>query len=182
MNHKGTETIKTDRLILRRFKYEDYEEVYENIGCDKNVHKYIPSIPWNNPEKSREFIKLNIQLYSDNLKHYFWAIIYENKIVGAISLLNVEDNDSAELGYCLGSQWWDNGIISEAARAVLSYAFKIVGFHRIYATCHVDNLASKGVLKKVGMSYEGRLRDGQKNPDDSYSDLDLYSILENEFR
>ena len=53
--------------------------------------------------------------------------------------------------------------------------------HRIYASCHEENIGSKRVMQKAGMTYEGKLRDGQKNLDGSYSNLDLYSILENEF-
>lgn len=181
MIHKGTKTLQTDRLTLRPFKKEDYTEVYENYGFDKEVHKYISWIPCESLEKSREFVNFNVLQYSENPKHYSWAIIYENRIVGSIAIFNVEDNDSGELGYSLGSKWWKKGINTEAVNAVLNYAFKDVGFHRIYASCHEDNIGSKRVMQKVGMSYEGILRDGQKNLDRTYSNLDLYSILENEF-
>ena len=182
MIHKGTKILKTNRLTLRPFKEEDYEEVYENYGSDKEVHKYISWIPCDSLDKSKEFIKFNVSQYSENPKHYSRAVIYEYMIVGSVGLFNVEDNDSAELGYSLGSNWWNKGIITEAVRAVLNYAFKEVGFHRIYASCHEENVGSKRVMEKIGMSFEGKLRDGQKNIDGSYSNLELYSILENEFK
>ena len=72
--------------------------------------------------------------------------------------------------------------MSEAAESVLSYAFKEVEFHRIYATCHEDNIASKKTLEKLEMSYEGKIRDGQRNLDNTYSNLDLYAILDYEFK
>ena len=182
MIHKGTKILQTDRLTLRPFKKEDYKEVYENYGFDKEVHKYISWIPYDSLEKSREFVNFNVLQYSENPKHYSWAIVYEDRIVGSIAIFNVEDNDSGELGYSLGSKWWKKGIITEAVNAVLIYAFNDVGFHRIYASCHEENIGSKRVMQKAGMTYEGKLRDGQKNLDGSYSNLDLYSILENEFR
>lgn len=181
MIHKGTKRLQTDRLILRPFIKEDYKEVYENYGFDKEVHEYISWIPYDTLEKSRDFVNFNVLQYSENPKHYSWAIVYEDRIVGSIAIFNVEDNDSGEVGYSLGSKWWKKGIITEAVNAVLNYAFMDVGFHRIYASCHEDNIGSKRVMQKAGMSYEGKLRDGQKNLDGSYSNLDLYSILENEF-
>ena len=181
MIHKGTNKIKTNRLNLRPFEKEDYMELYENYGFDKNVHKYISWIPYDTLENSKKFIEFNLEQYSKNPKHYSWAIIYENILVGSIGLFNVEDNDSAELCYGLGSKWWKKGIITESVLAVLDYAFKEVGFHRIYASCHEENIGSKKVLQKIGMSYEGKLRDGQKNVDNTYSNLDLFSILEYEF-
>ncbi|MDO4620361.1 MAG: GNAT family N-acetyltransferase, partial [Lachnospiraceae bacterium] len=98
---------------------------------------------------------------------------------GSIGLFNVdEDADQVELGYSIGSKWWRHGYATEAAKAVIHYAFDSVEFHRIYASHHIENTASGRVLEKIGMQYEGTLRDGQKNADGTYADLKLYSIIQ----
>ncbi|WP_323735741.1 GNAT family protein [Methanosphaera sp. ISO3-F5] len=183
MEKIGTQEIKTKRLTLRQFKKEDTTEVYQNYGSDKKITKYISWIPCNTPEKCEKFIEYNIKEYQDNPLHYSWTITYNNQIVGSIAIFNVdENNNSGELGYSLGSQWWKKGIMTEAAKAVLDYAFNKAKFNRIYASCHEDNTASKKVMKKLDMIYEGKLREGQKNTDNTYSNLDLYSILKKEYK
>ena len=62
---------------------------------------------------------------------------------------------AGELGYNIGRKWWRQGITSEAAQAVLDFAFGVVGFHRIEAIHAVANPGSGGVMKKCGMRYEG---------------------------
>lgn len=178
INHKGTLTLKTDRLALRPFKTSDVEEVYNNYGSDINITKYISWIPCDTIEKCENFIKFNLKEYESNPKFYSWAITMDDVIIGSIGIFNVNDNNnSGELGYSLGSKWWGNGFITEACDAVIGYAFNEIGFNRIYASCHEENIGSKKVMEKVSMTYEGLLRDGQRNLDGTYSNLLLYAIL-----
>jgi [ribosomal protein S5]-alanine N-acetyltransferase len=65
----------------------------------------------------------------------------------------------AELGYWLGVPFWGQGYATEAARAMLDYGFNTLGLYRIYASHFAGNTASGRVLRKVGMKYEGRLRE-----------------------
>ena len=60
INHKGTLTLKTERLVLRPFKTSDVEEVYNNYGSDINITKYISWIPCDTIEKCENFIKYNL--------------------------------------------------------------------------------------------------------------------------
>ena len=182
MKDIGTKTIKTERLKLRKFEEKDVKEVYENYGSDEKITRYISWIACDSIEKCEKFIEFNKINYENNPQFYSWAITFNDTIIGSIAIFNVEDNHSGELGYSIGSKWWSRGFMTEACDAILDYAFNQAEFHRIYATCHEDNLASKRVLEKLKMTYEGKLRDGQKNLDGSYSNLDLYSILEVEYK
>ena len=183
INHKGTLTLKTDRLVLRPFKSSDVEEVYNNYGSDINITRYISWIPCDTIEKCENFIKFNLKEYESNPKFYSWAITMDDVIIGSVAIFNVnDDNDSGELGYSLGSRWWGNGYMTEAVNAVIDYAFNEVGFNRIYASCHEENIASKKVMEKLSMKYEGLLRDGQRNLDNTYSNLLLYAILKKDYK
>jgi len=178
MNHKGTLIIKTGRLMLRPFKKGDVEDVYNNYGSDINITKYISWIPCDTIEKCENFINFNLKEYESNPKFYSWAITLDDMIIGSVAIFNVNDeNDSGELGYSLGSRWWGNGYMTEATKAVIDYGFNEVGFNRIYASCHEENIASKKVMEKLSMTYEGLLRDGQRNLDNTYSNLLLYAVL-----
>ncbi|HCK87311.1 MAG TPA: N-acetyltransferase, partial [Erysipelotrichaceae bacterium] len=66
---------------------------------------------------------------------------------------------------------------TEAVSAVINYAFEKIEVHRIYATHHIENTASGRVMEKSGMSFEGIMKDAQKNRDGSFSDLKLYAVI-----
>lgn len=182
MEDVGCHEIRTKHLKLCKFTKDDVEEVYNNYGSDDSLTKYISWVPFNTMEKCEKFIKYHLKKYEENPLFFSWKIVYDDKIVGSIALYNVDTrSESGELGYIMGSEWQNKGLMTETVDSVLEYAFNQAGFHRIYASCHEDNMASKRVLEKLGMTYEGKLRDGQKNLDGSYSNLDLYAILHEEY-
>ncbi|HZG75409.1 MAG TPA: GNAT family protein, partial [Paenibacillus sp.] len=83
--------------------------------------------------------------------------------------------------YCLNPDYWRRGYASEAAREMLRFGFADLGLHRIYATCRPANVGSASVMKRIGMTYEGRLREhlfAKGTWHDSYQ----YSILSKEWR
>ena len=84
---------------------------------------------------------------------------------------------AGELGYNIGRKWWRQGITSEAAQAVLDFAFGVVGFHRIEAIHAVANPGSGGVMKKCGMRYEGSPRQKYLSNRGIFEDCDQYAIL-----
>ncbi|WP_264371088.1 GNAT family N-acetyltransferase [Tetragenococcus koreensis] len=65
---------------------------------------------------------------------------------------------TAEIGYCIGQNWWNNGYASETLSKVIAFLFEKNGFERIEAFYDADNPASGKVMQKAGMVYEGTLR------------------------
>lgn len=178
MKHTGTQELQTKRLVLRRFREEDAEAVYRNYGGDPAVNRYISYTPCLTKKATREFLQMNMDRYETDPDFYSWAITMDDVIVGTIGLFHVSpEADSCELGYTIGSKWWGDGLATEAAGAVIRFAFREMEMHRVYGSHHLDNTASGIVLVNNGMKYEGILRHGQKNPDGTYSDLKLYAIL-----
>lgn len=178
MNHSGTQQIQTKRLCLRRFAAGDAPAVYAHYGSDPQVNRYVSWAPGRTPAGADTFVKTHLARYDTDPAFYGWAIALAGKVIGSIGLFNVNDAaQSAELGYSIGSTWWGKGLATEAASAVLTYAFNEVGFRRIFATYHVDNAASGRVLQKIGMHREGMIKDGQGDADGRCSDLILYGVL-----
>lgn len=160
MNHKGTKTLETNRLILRKFKIEDAEEAFTSWTSDPEVTEFLKWSPHPNVEYTKEIISKWITDYEDN-KCYHWTIVLKeiNKPIGAIAvgILN-EDTKSANLGYCMGKKWWGKEIMPEAGRALIKYLFEEVGFNRIAAVQAATNPKSGRAMQKMGMKYEGTLR------------------------
>ena len=87
---------------------------------------------------------------------------------------------SAELGYWIGQSFWRQGYCTEAARAVLGYGFELLELNRVYASYLTRNPASGRVMQKIGMAYEGCLRQHIKKWD-VFEDLALYGILRSDW-
>jgi RimJ/RimL family protein N-acetyltransferase len=86
-----------------------------------------------------------------------------------------------ELGYALDRVYWGQGYATEAALAMLAFGFRSLNLHRIVGTCHPANQGSIRVLEKVGMSYEGCLRE-QKWCKGHWRSTNLYAALDHEWR
>jgi len=180
--HKGTITLLTPRLILRRFKPDDAQAMYDNWATDEKVPKFLS---WNIHESVEETKDLIIKWVAeyDNLECYHWVIEYENDIVGAINLHAVSNKSwRAELGYNIGSRWWNKGIMTEAVRAVLKFAFNEIGFNKICALYDTENVGSGKVMQKAGMVCEGHFYKHTRRKDDSWGDTDFYSILKDNWK
>ena len=86
----------------------------------------------------------------------------------------------AEMGYWIGKPYWNNGYCTEAAEAVLRYGFTELGLNRIYAHHFGRNPASGRVMEKIGMVYEGCLRQHVQRWG-VFEDLKIYAILKSEY-
>lgn len=87
---------------------------------------------------------------------------------------------SGEIAYMIDPTYWGRGFATEVARLLLQFGFASLQLHRIAGTCDPRNVASARVLEKVGMRYEGRMRETLLIRD-GWRDSALYSILEQEW-
>lgn len=91
------------------------------------------------------------------------------------------DHARAELGYAIHREYWGQGLVPEAVRAMISFGFEKIGLNRIEARCIAENTASARVMEKAGMSYEGTLRQ-REFIKGAYRNIKLYAILKSEYR
>lgn len=183
MEHKGTCLLETDRLYLGRFTMKDVHAVYENWAKDPYVTKFLSWPAHIDPELTRQILLEWIESY---LKpdFYQWSILRKEALddpVGTIGAVRIdEETGSISIGYCLGSAWWNQGIMTEALSAVIAFFFKEVHANRIDACHDTENPASGKVMQKCHMTYEGTLRQKGKN-NRGIVDLAVYSILSKEY-
>jgi RimJ/RimL family protein N-acetyltransferase len=165
--------IETERLELRPLRPSDIPELVPLIGV-REVAATTLRIPYPYEEKhAREFLaggqkqgelRLAITLRSDG------------RLCGGIGLDPEPEHRRAELGYWIGLPYWGNGFATEAARAVVRYGFAQLNLNRIFAHHFAHNPASGKVLRKIGMTYEGRMRQHVRKWG-QFVDLELYAIL-----
>jgi ribosomal-protein-alanine N-acetyltransferase len=178
MNHLGTQRIETERLILRKFEATDAENMFKNWASDDQVTKYLTWPTHKSIETSRDVLKMWIEEYS-KLNNYQWCIEYKEngEAIGSISIVHQnEDTLSAEIGYCIGREYWNKGITSEAMKAIINFLFNHVVFNRVEARHDPCNPNSGKVMEKCGLSYEGLRKKADKN-NTGICDVALYGIL-----
>lgn len=181
LTHKGTQDLFTRRLKLRKLISSDAELMFKNYLTDERVARFLSWEPYKNVDEARNFVSERINEYScPNV--YFWAIDYNGETIGGISAISVDEkNCSCEIGYCIAYDYWNKGITSESLNAVIDYLFKEVNMHRIMAKHDIENPASGMVMKKCGMTYEGRLREHYLRFDGTFSDAIVFGILRDEY-
>ena len=120
LTHKGTQTIDTSRLILRRAILEDAQHMFRNWASDPEVTKYLTWPVHGSIAVSETVIRSWIQEYEKD-SCYQWMIVLKEigEPIGSISVVRQNDSvEEAEIGYCIGSPWWHKGVMTEALNAV----------------------------------------------------------------
>ena len=180
LTHKGTQTIETKRLILRRAIREDAEPMFRNWASDPEVTKYLTWPAHESVEVTQSVLSGWLSEYEKD-DYYHWMIVLKEtgEPVGSLIASMVGRAQSAHIGYCIGRKWWRRGIMSEALQAVIEYLFDEVGYHRIEAMHDPDNPNSGAVMRKCGMKYEGTHRMSDRN-NQGICDAAYYAILRDE--
>ena len=180
--HRGTQTIETQRLILRRATTEDAPAMFDNWASHPDVTKFLTWPVHTSPDITRQVLGSWVDGYQQN-NFYQWLIVPKDlgQPIGSISGMNPNDSlSSVEIGYCIGPRWWHQGIMTEALQGVIRYLFETCDFHRITAKHDVNNPHSGGVMKKCGMTYEGTSKQSDRN-NQGICDTVHYAILKREW-
>ena len=175
--------IRTPRLLLREYMGDDLEAMLA-FESDPLVVQYVCYGPYTRKECWQQLTYHIDQQTADPRTYYHLAIILveEARLIGWCGLEMISRaNKEAEIGYALHRAYWGHGYMTEAAQAVLAVGFADMLLHRIFATCHPDNVGSIRVLEKLGMRYEGCLR-AQKWCRGKWRDVAVYALLDEEWR
>ena len=161
LHHKGTQTIDTERLTLRPFRYTDNDDMLTYWVSDPNIQSLYSEPTYNTREEVKGLLDQYIASY-EKPDYYRWAVIEKESsiCIGQIAIFLVDNkNFFCEIEYALGSKFHRKGYASEAVRSILKFCFEKVNFHKVQV-CHKEgNIASQGVIRKCHFIYEGTLRD-----------------------
>lgn len=173
MNTKSI-IAETDRLILRRYKESDLDDLYEYLS-NPNVVEFEPYKP------------MTIEEVKDNLN---WRISTDEmiavelksncKMIGNV-YLGKRDFDSLEIGFVFNEFYWKKGYAKESCERLLELAFDD-GIHRVFAECDPNNKNSWGLLERMGFIREGHLKQNvyffkDENNNPIWKDTFIYSKL-----
>jgi ribosomal-protein-alanine N-acetyltransferase len=173
--------LETNRLLLRPFSLIDSPDVQKLAG-DKAIAATTLNIPHPYEDgMAEEWIGSHQERYEKGEEVTFAITLLDGRtLIGAIGLEINQRHQRAELGYWIGKSYWNNGYCTEAAEAVVRYGFAELKLHRIHAAHFSRNRASGRVMEKIGMKYEGRLRNHIQKWGRS-EHLEIFGILKEEF-
>ncbi len=152
-------SLTTARLHLRQLRPTDAEAFFA-IRSDPEVMESYSREPYKSLADSQAAIQ-KLQGFYEQREALFWGITLKEAdiVIGSCTLWNFgPDFYYAEIGYELSRAYWRQGITFEAVSAILTYGFSELGLHRIEANVNASNARSTGMLRKLGFTYEGNLR------------------------
>ncbi len=182
LTHIGTNTIETERLILRRFEYTDDEAMLKYWVADEKIQSLYSEPVYSTKDEVKGLLDKYIGSY-EKKDYYRWAVVEKTtgECIGQIAYFLVDNkNNFAEIEYCIGSDFQCKGYATEATKSVIAYGFNMMNLHKVQICTKTINTPSKRVIEKCGFVYEGILRD-YFYMNGEYVGRLYFSMLRNEF-
>jgi RimJ/RimL family protein N-acetyltransferase len=155
--------IETARLRMRPFVEADAEQIFP-IVSQREFPRQMSWAAHQDIEETRAFVRSQAEAIAKN-ETVTWAIELDRRVIGSVGILAIRwavaamRIDRAELGYWLAPAHWGKGLMTEAASAVVRYAFETIGLHKVTTRCFAENTGSRRVIEKVGFRFIGRAED-----------------------
>ena len=165
--------LQTPRLVLRALGPGDADDIFA-YAADPEVARYTLWHTHTSIQESRQFIA-----WLTRVSMACWAFVHPDTghVIGTSVLHSYHaQHQRAEIAFNLAKALWGRGYATEAARAVIRAGFMHYGLNRIEGTCMLGNVASARVMEKVGMRFEGILRQYVYTKN-AFHDMQLYAIL-----
>lgn len=170
--------LRTERLLLRPYIRSDADDVFAYAQLEEWSRYHLPRVPFPYARSDAdEFIAL--VLAKEWGQEANWAIVIDERVVGGLSLTIDATEAQAELGYSLAPAHWNRGITTEAARAVLDYAFYVRPIEVIHARADARNTGSWRVMEKLGMRRTALEAGGRTDRSGAPVDEVHYAITRN---
>lgn len=174
--------IETDRLILRSVKRSDLADMWEYLN-DPTISEFTTWDYHKKIETTESYLNHVLNNYSNGfVENWGLELKSTHKLIGMVGFGEVnEEHRRGEIGYVLSTKFWNQGLMSEAIKMVISAGFETLNLDKILGRCISENQASKQILIKAGFSKEGHLR-RQYIKNGIPRDIEVFGILKNEFQ
>lgn len=164
--------IETERLILKAITENDWD-IFEKLHKDTAVIKYVSDAFTEADIKNR--FQSRLVPWQKTSSNWLTLTIFEKTTGNKIGVTGFypewQPYQQAELGFLLCPDFQGKGYGQESTIALLDYAFNTCSFHKVSATVTEGNIASVSLLKKIGFTHEGTIRDNFKLANKWHNDL-----------
>lgn len=176
------QTIDTNRLTLHPVNIAHSRD-FHILMADPSVSEYLAWLPHKSQEETRTVIE-NLEKSNKADLSYHWTILFDKEVCGLISLIDIKRQhlswtlNRCELAYWVSPKHQNKGIASEAAKAVIEFAFDKANFHKIIVAHDSENEASQAVIKKLNFTYVGEFKEAYKK-NEHWHNLKYYELIGN---
>jgi ribosomal-protein-alanine N-acetyltransferase len=173
--------LSTDRLILRKLALSDADDMHD-YAHRADVTRYLTWSPHPNISYTREYLAYVSEHYRAG-DFFDWAVVdrESDRMIGTCGFTRFRyEADCGEIGYVLHPAYWGRGIATEAVEAVIRFGFQRLELNRIEAKFMEGNIASRRVMEKNGMTFEGIGRQSMYVKGE-YHNVGVCSILRDEY-
>jgi RimJ/RimL family protein N-acetyltransferase len=174
-------TVISGRLVLRLVEHGDLHDLLE-IHASEEVARYLPFGAWAGMADAKAWYQRTLARHGEGSAIQF--VMHhreEDRVVGTVLLFHFEEESRrAEIGYVLGRKHWGQGFAQEGLSSLLEFAFGELGLRRLEAEIDPRNTASGKVLRRLGFTQEGLLRQ-RWSLKGEISDSSLYGLLRHEW-
>ena len=152
--------LVTARLRLRPIEESDVDDLFPYVS-DPEFPRMLSWYAHTERSQTLEYIR-HVRAALVNNTAVTWVIEHDGRAIGCIGLDGIEFQvrawrvDRAEIGYWIAPPMWSQGLMTEAAHAVMGCGFEVIGLHKITVGCIVENVASRRVIEKLGFRMVGR--------------------------
>ncbi|MBJ6799027.1 GNAT family N-acetyltransferase [Geomonas propionica] len=174
--------LHTERLVLRQIVPSDADDLF-GIFSDAEIMHYWSCRPYTSVEQAHKLIE-SMELTADNGIGIHWAITLagDDRLIGKCGYNEWRKvHRRGDVSYLLARDFWEQGIVSEALRAMLDYGFSSMNLHSVEAGVTPGNDASTRMLERLGFRLEGHLRESFW-AEDRFVDSLIYSLLRQEWK
>jgi RimJ/RimL family protein N-acetyltransferase len=174
--------LQTERLLLRPFVLRDAPELTHRLNDPEIARNTLSILHPYDEEMAIRWIGTHADGWGrGELANFAITPRETGELIGAVGLMIEPRHLRAELGYWMGRDFWGQGYCAEAARVVVEFGMDGLGLNRIQGHHFSSNPASGRVMRKVGMRYEGHMRQWVRK-EDRFEDADIYAILRSDIR
>lgn len=172
--------LHTERLDLVEIQQSHLNDIFKLFG-DEEVTRFYNLLPLKEEQEGQKLLDWFRNRYKESLG-VRWGIALKGKsnIIGTVGFNNYVKNHRANLGYDLQRDYWSNGYITEALKAIIDFGFSNLEINRIEAEVMQGNTASEMVLAKLGFKNEGVLRQWMYW-NESHYDMTMFSLLRKDY-
>ncbi len=173
--------LETDRLTLRAMRVADAPDMYD-YAHREDITRYLTWEPHMSLTETRDYLTYVGQRYRTG-DFYDWAVISraDDRMIGTCGFTSFNcPSDVGEIGYVLHPDYHGKGLATEAVRAVMAFGFRELSLHRIEAHFMEGNDASRRLMERVGMQFEGYAREAMRIKG-RYCTIGTCAILAHEF-
>lgn len=149
-----TPILETERLILRPLTLNDAPAVFGRWASDIETTRYMAWPHHESIEDTQEWLVGERQTIDSRANYNFGFVLKENtQLIGSGGLHYGIEGDHFAIGYIISKEYWNEGIVTEAMRRILSYAIDTLGINEFHVYHAVANPASGAVAKKLGFRF-----------------------------